>query len=70
MSSRLEFYDVSSLRSAVAFNDFELNGLTFVERFESVALNSGEVDKNVKSFFIRNETVTFFRVEPFNSTSH
>ena len=56
----LELYNVFSLGSTVALNNVELNSLTFVQCFEAVALDSGEVYENVGTAFNFDETKTFF----------
>ncbi len=61
----LQFSYVFGLWSAVAFNDVEFYALSFVEGFETVALDSGEVNEYVASAFNFDETVTFFCVKPF-----
>ncbi len=61
----LQFSYVFGLWSAVTFNDVEFYALSFVEGFETVALDSGEVNEYVASAFNFDETVTFFCVKPF-----
>ncbi len=56
----LELYNVFSLGSTVALNNVELYSLTFVQCFEAVALDSGEVNENVGTAFNFDETETFF----------
>lgn len=56
----LELYNVFSLGSTVALNNVELYSLTFVQCFEAVALDCGEVNENVGTAFNFDETKTFF----------
>lgn len=66
----LEFYNVSRLLAARAFNDVELDASAFVQGLEAVGLNCGEVYEYVFTVFLCDETITFFCVEPFYCTLH
>jgi len=56
------------LRTTVALSDFELNGLAFVQSFESVALDCGEMYEYVFAAFYLNKAIAFLCVKPFNCT--
>ncbi|AEI46321.1 hypothetical protein KNP414_07835 [Paenibacillus mucilaginosus KNP414] len=64
----LQLYNVLSLWTTVALNYVELYALTFVEGFEAVALDCGEVYEYVAAAFNFDEAETFFCVEPFHCT--
>jgi hypothetical protein len=68
--SVLEANYVSSLGTAVAFNDVKADFVALVEGFETCGLDGGKVYEYVFSIFALNETETFFCVEPFYSTDH
>lgn len=65
---KLQFYNVLSLWSTVSFNNVEFYALAFVQRFETFALDCGEVYEYIASTFNFDETETFFCVKPFNCT--
>ena len=48
--------------------DIKANSLTLVECLETFTLNGAEVDKNIPSFIILDETKPFFLVEPLYFT--
>ena len=51
-------------------NDVKFDLLTFLKRFEPFGLDRGEVDEDVAAFLRFNESIAFFRVEPFYSSLH
>lgn len=62
---------VASCRAFSAAFDGEGNFLTFVQRFVTIVLNSGEVYEHVFRTVIRsNKAEAFISVEPFYDTSH
>src|SRR5258708_21630857 len=61
--------DVRSLLALRALRDFELDFLSFLERFEPAHLNRGEVRKQILAAVIRGyEPITLSIIEPLNST--
>src|SRR6266436_743921 len=61
--------DVRSLLALGALRDFELDFLSFLERFESAHLNRGEVRKQILAAVIRGyEPITLSIIEPLNRT--
>jgi len=62
----LQFYNFFCLRTAVSLYNFKLHLLTFVQRFEAVALDCAEVYEYIFSAFNFDETEAFLSVEPFN----
>lgn len=49
-------------------SNLKLNLLSFVESFESIALNSREMNEYVVSAINLDESVAFFCIEPFYCT--
>jgi len=66
----LEFYYVSRLRSASAFDDVELDRLAFFQGFEAFLLDGGEMNEHVAASFAFDEAVPFLCVKPFYSSLH
>lgn len=67
--ARLEWLhtrDVCCLQALGTFRDLEFHRLSFVERFVSISLNRGEVDKHVLTGLTLDESETFSRIEPLN----
>jgi hypothetical protein len=62
----LGFHDVRGLRTLRALYDVKFHILTFLERFEPIALESGIMDEHVLSGFQSNETKALTIVEPFD----
>jgi hypothetical protein len=62
----LDGYDIVSLGAFLTLAYRELYLLAFCEGFETVALNSAEVSKNVRAALLLNEAKTFRFVEPLN----
>src|SRR6267154_1616522 len=61
--------DVRSLLALRALRDFELDFLSFLERFESAHLNRGEVRKQILAAVIRGyEPITLGIIEPLHRT--
>jgi len=56
------------LWSTVAFNYVEFYALTFVQSFETVALDCGEMYEYIVAAFNFDEAETFFSVKPFYCT--
>src|SRR6266545_2770703 len=48
--------------------DSEFNFLSFFQVTETVALNSGEMDENIRSIFAGDKAVAFGTIEPFDRT--
>jgi hypothetical protein len=61
-----EDLDVLRLPALRSLGYIELNGLTFLQRTESVALNCGEVDKNVLAICSAQKPEAFGVVKPFH----
>src|SRR5699024_3108050 len=64
-SNRLLFYNICSLRTAIAFHNVKCYILTLFKCFESFFLDSGIMNENIISFFHLNEAIAFFRIKPF-----
>ena len=64
---KLQFYNVCGLHSLSAFYQIVGNSLALIQRFESLALDSGEMNEYVLSVLTSDETITFFSIEPLNS---
>src|SRR5690625_3154587 len=63
--SRCGDYDVAGLGALLAFADFEFDFVAFVEVAVAFTLDGGEVHEQIgTAVVLRNETVTFFTVEP------
>src|SRR2546425_9584716 len=61
--------DVRSLLALRALRDFELDFLSFLERFESAHLNRGEVRKQILAAVVRSyEPITLCIIEPLHRT--
>src|SRR6266436_6614000 len=61
--------DVRSLLALRALRDFELDFLSFLERFEPAHLNRGEVRKQILTAIIRGyEPITLSIIEPLHRT--
>ena len=56
--------DLVRLGSLVALHDIEVNGFAFLQALVAVALNSGEVDENVRAAIVTKEAKPFCIVEP------
>ena len=67
-SSGSKLYNVCSLHSASAFCQIISDLLTLFKSLEAFALDSGEMYEYVISVFTSDEPITFFCVEPLNST--
>ncbi|SEJ80520.1 hypothetical protein SAMN04488127_2873 [Bhargavaea ginsengi] len=65
---RLSFLNVSCLSSTSTLLNVKRHLLTFVQRFEAVTLDCGEVYEYVVSTFTFDKAKTFFCVKPFNCT--
>ncbi|HMG01613.1 MAG TPA: hypothetical protein VK596_00685 [Edaphobacter sp.] len=60
--------NVLCLPALRAFDNVELDGLAFLERTETIALNRREVNENVFSVVTAQKTKTLCIVEPLNYT--
>ncbi len=61
--------DVLCLRAFLTFADFESHFLTFKKRAVTFRIDLTEMNEYVRTAFVSlNKPVTFFLVEPFNST--
>jgi hypothetical protein len=60
--------DVCCLGTAIACGDVEFDFLAFIQRFETIALNSRVMYEYIVPAINLDETVAFFCVEPFNCT--
>jgi len=61
--------DVLSLQTFGAFDNLKLDGFPFVPGFESLSLNGGVMNEHILAGILRNETKTFFVVEPLDFTT-
>ena len=68
--SYLCFSDIRSLWAARSVNDFKVYFLTFVQGFETIFLNRGEMYEYIATVFSFNKSITFFCTEPLNFTEH
>jgi len=66
----LQNYDVSSLQTFGAFFDGEFDFLAFLKVLEAIALNSREVDEDIRAAFTFDEAETLCTIEPFNRTDY
>lgn len=66
----LPFDHIGSLGTARAFDDIELNVLTFVKGFEAVALNSGKMHEHVLAAVSFNKAKPLFSIKPFDFAVH
>ena len=66
----LNYGNVYGLFAFRAVADLEFDLLMFVERFETLGRNAGEMYENFLSALLGNESVAFFAIEPFYSTFH
>jgi len=48
--------------------NFELYLIAFIEGFESIPLNGGEVNEDIISIFSGNESKALFLIKPFHTT--
>lgn len=64
----LQGNNVLRLRTFLALGNGELNLLAFCQSFETAALNSAVVNKNVRAAFTSDKAKAFCFVEEFNST--
>src|SRR5215204_449880 len=66
VSCRLKLYDVSRLDAPVAFTFLELDGLAFVQRAETRALDLSVMHEDLVSILARDESVALGVVEPLD----
>src|SRR5690554_3366998 len=64
----LKSSNVFRLRTFLALGNSELNLLAFCQSFETAALNSAVVNKNVRAAFTSDKAKAFCFVEELNST--
>ena len=62
--------DVFRLRAFLAIGDGELHFLTIGEGFETIALNSAEVYKDIRPIFLCYEAIAFCLVKPLHGTRY
>ena len=62
----LDLGDVAGLRALGTVNDLELHRLTFLERTETVALNSRVVDEDIAASVALDEAIPLRVVEPLD----
>jgi len=60
----LDAFDVLSLPALGAFDDIELNLLTFLQAAKAVCLDGGEVNENVLAILAADKTIPLGIVEP------
>jgi len=65
---RSEFDDILSCRALGPADNVKFNPFPFFERFESLALNGGMVDKNVLAAILLDKTESLGIVKPFYRT--
>jgi hypothetical protein len=73
LSSLREFFEKQlelghpfSLLALWSLDQFELDCLTFVERLESLTLDSGVVHEHIPAFGLFNKAITLAVIEPFH----
>jgi hypothetical protein len=66
--ARLKLYYIRSLKPFLALNDIEAYRLSFRQGLESVTLDRGKVNENVRPIFLLDKTETLAVIEPFNHT--
>ena len=66
----LQFHNVGSLFTTVAFDNVEFYSLAFFQSFEAFTLDCGEMNEYIAAIFPFNETITLFSIKPFNFASH
>lgn len=64
--SLVQHRDVDRLPAFGAFFNPELDLLAFVETAKAVALNGGEMDKDIIAAFAGNEAEAFIAIEPLD----
>ncbi len=62
--------DVGRLRALRALLDSKFNLLSFLQVTETITLNGGEMDEDVRSTFAFNEAEAFITIEPLYGTSY
>jgi hypothetical protein len=67
-STQLDY--VCSLRPLWTLDNFEFNGVSFVQGFVSLAYDSRVVDKYVWTVPTSDEAIAFRIIEPFDYTLH
>jgi len=72
LSNRFLVYsDIYRRRTFLSLLDVKSNPITFVKSFEPGRIDSGMMNKYIRSVFLFNETVAFTAVKPFyNAISH
>src|SRR6266571_1410382 len=63
---RLDLVDVGRLESLRALGDLELDGLALLESLVPFALDGGEVDEDVRSILLLDESVPLAVIEPLH----
>ena len=58
--------DVGGLQALGTLLDLELDLLAFFQVLEAIALDSAEVDEDVRAAFALNEAITLAPIEPFD----
>jgi hypothetical protein len=69
-SELVDYNYVSSLRTLGAFLNGEFNFLTFFKVFETVTLDGGEVDEDIRAAFASEKAVAFAAVKPFDCSDN
>ena len=58
--------DVSRLKPFRALDNFEVHVLSFLQGFEALSLDGGEVDENIVTIRLRNESIALRVIEPLH----
>lgn len=66
----LDGYYILCLEAFGALLYREFNFLALFKGAEAITADSGEVYENIRSIFLRKETITFTTVEPFDGSDH
>jgi hypothetical protein len=66
----VDYNYVSSLRTLGAFLNGEFNFLSFFKVFETVTLDSGEMNKDIRAAFASEKAVAFASVKPFDCSEN
>ena len=60
--------NISCLRTLRTFGNLELYLIAFIEGFESISLNGGEVNEDIISIISGNESKALLLIKPFYTT--
>ncbi len=67
-SAWLNYFNIDSMCTLGSLLYFKSNLVTFVERPESCCIDSGVMDKYIRTIFLLDEAITFAVIKPFYNT--